>query len=325
MVDGLGYLTRLTWGFEAARALHVASGLGVFSLVDERPSTTKELAERAGADEAMLERLLIACCAMGLLERQDDRYRNTEIADRYLVQGRPLYQGYNIAFSAKVWTRWDTLEDAVRHGRSSRPGPAVPEAAPEQRRGLSMAMHNLTMAGRGELFTSHIDLTGRKRMFDVGGGPGTYAILACRKNPELRATVFDLPNTIQLAREMIAKEKLEDRIDTQAGNWDTGEFGSGNDVVLFSNVLHGPSSNARMKLTKAYRSMVPGGLLVAHDFVLDEGKTGPLIPAMFNLWAEAFSSRELIDEIRDAGFSNPTIAVTSESLGSTWITATRPA
>jgi SAM-dependent methyltransferase len=324
MVDGLTYLTRMTWAYEAARALHVANNLGVFSLLDGQPMTAGEIAERTGADSAMLEKLLIGCCAMDLLERVDGRYRNSQIADQYLVEGRPLYQGHNIAFSARVWNRWDQLEDTIRTGRLARPGVPVPDATPEQRRHLSLAMHNLTMAGRGELFTAHIDLTGRKRLFDVGGGPGTYSILACRKNLALRATVFDLPNTIPLAREMIARERLQDRIDTQAGNWNEEEFGRDNDVVLFSNVLHGPTSNASMKLQKAFRSMVPGGLLVAHDFMLDEEKNGPLIPAMFNLWAGAYSSRELVDEIVDAGFVNPQVAASSESLGSTWITATRP-
>jgi SAM-dependent methyltransferase len=326
MRDGLAYLTELTWAFEGARALHVATRLGVFTLMDVHPMTARQLAERTGTDEDMLERLLIACCAMGLLSRQErDAYRNTEIADQYLVRGRPLFQGDAIAFSATAWSIWDKLEDAVRHGRRARPASPVSEAAPQQRRDFSLAMHNMTMAGRGDLFTDHIDLRGRRHLFDVGGGPGTYSILACKKNPELTATVFDLPNTVQLAKEMIANEGLQDRIHTQAGNWDTEEFGDGNDVVLFSNVLHGPSSNARMKLDKAFRSMVPGGLLVAHDFVLDEEKTGPLVPALFSLWAAGvYSSRELIEEMRDAGFSDPSIRVVDEALGSTWITAIRP-
>jgi SAM-dependent methyltransferase len=324
MRDGLTYLTELTWGFEAARALHVANSLGVFSLVDIQPMTAKQLADKTRTDKDMLERLLIACCAMGLMTRQDDRYQNSEIADQYLVQGRPLFQGDIVAFSATAWSVWDQLETTVRHGRVYH-APSPVRGPPQQRRNFARAMHNMTMAGRGGLFTDHIDLAGRKHLFDVGGGPGTYSILACRKNPGLTATVFDLPDTIQIAQEMIEQEGMQDRIRTQAGDWETAEFGNGNDVVLFSNVLHGPSSNAAMKLKKAHRSMLPGALLVAQDFVLDDTKTGPLVPALFNLWAAgAFSSRELIDEIHNAGFADANVLVNDESLGSTWITATRP-
>ena len=97
--------------------------------------------------------MLIACCAMGLLERRGgDEYRNTGIADQYLVRGRPLYQGDIIAFSATAWDIWDKLEDAVRRGRPPRQPSLVPDAAPLQRRNFSLAMHNMTMAGRGGLF-----------------------------------------------------------------------------------------------------------------------------------------------------------------------------
>ena len=40
------------------------------------------------------------------------------------------------------------------------------------------------------------------------------------------------------------------------------DFGSGHDVVLFSNVLHGPNSMAAMKLEKAFDSLDSGGIQV---------------------------------------------------------------
>ena len=79
-----------------------------------------------------------------------------------------------------------------------------------------------------------------------------------------------------------------------------------------------------MKLDKAYRSMIPGGLLVIQEFLLDEDKSGPLVPALFNLMVGAYSSSELIDAIRAAGFANPKTAAADPSIGSAWITAVHP-
>ncbi|MBN1816880.1 MAG: hypothetical protein JW828_05940 [Sedimentisphaerales bacterium] len=317
MDKGLAYLTELTWAYRAARVLHIANGLGIFSLLHSKSMTAVRLAQTTGTDAEMLDKLLIACCGMGLLKRQGCQYKNSDTADTYLVQGHPNYQGDIIAHSASVWNFWSNLEDAVRHG------PTPPRWTPEQHRHFILGMHNNTMAGRGALFLKHIDLAGRKHLFDVGGGPATYSILACRNYPELTATIFDLPETIEIARQMIAKEGLQDRIHTRVGSWDTEEFGSGNDVVLFSNVLHGPSSSASMKLDKAYRSMLPGGLLVIQEFLLDDDKSGPLVPALFNLMVGAFSSSELMDAIRTAGFAKPKTAVADPSIGSAWITAVR--
>ncbi|MBN1123550.1 MAG: hypothetical protein JXA82_00985 [Sedimentisphaerales bacterium] len=318
MDKGLAYLTELTWAYRAARVLHAANEFGVFSLLEAQPMTAAQIAEKTGTDTIMLEKLLIACCGMGLLNRQEDRYENSKTADLYLVRDRPFYQGDIIAHAASVWNFWHTLPDTVQNG------PRRSEWTPEQHRHFILGMHNITMAGRGDLFLHHIDLSGRKHMFDVGGGPGTYSILACRKYPKLTATVFDLPETIEIAKQIILQEGLQDRIRTQAGSWHTNEFGSENDVVLFSNVLHGPSSNASMKLGKAYYSMVPDALLVVQEFVLDNDKNGPLVPALFNLMLGAYSSGELMEAIRETGFMNPRIIAVDESLGSTWITAIRP-
>ena len=40
-----------------------------------------------------------------------------------------------------------------------------------------------------------IDLSGRQRLLDLGGGPGTYAIHFCRQYPDLVAAVYDLPTS----------------------------------------------------------------------------------------------------------------------------------
>ena len=101
-------------------------------------------------------------------------------------------------------------------------------------------MHDITMGGRGELFLAAVDLTGRRSLVDVGGGPGTYSILSCQRYPQLRATVFDVPKTIAITREVITQHGMAERIGVREGSWETDDFGRGYDVALLSNVLHGP-------------------------------------------------------------------------------------
>jgi len=76
-----------------------------------------------------------------------------------------------------------------------------------------------------------------------------------------------------------------------------------------------------MKLKKAYDSMVDGGLLLVQDFLLSDEKTGPLIPALFNVMVGAYSRCELLSLIEDAGFVNANIVVSSEEIGFTWMRA----
>ncbi|MBC8379849.1 MAG: hypothetical protein H8E62_11835 [Planctomycetes bacterium] len=186
-------------------------------------------------------------------------------------------------------------------------------------------MRDITMGGRGQIFINHIDLTGRKKLFDVGGGPGLYSILACQKYPELTATVFDLPETIAIARQFIEQENLSDRISVCEGSWDTDSFGGGNDVVLFSNVLHGPTSDALQKLQKAFESLAPGGMVAIQEFALNDAHTGPLIPALFNVMVGAYAKNELMDLLEQVGYTDAKVVVESHEIGCTWITALKSA
>jgi len=148
--------------------------------------------------------------------------------------------------------------------------------------------------------------------------------LACQKYPQLTATVFDLPETIAIAHKFIEEAGLMDRISLRGGSWETDDFGSGNDVVLFSNVLHGPTSMAAMKLKKAFDSLESGGLLAIQEFALNDNKTEPQLPALFNVMVGAYSKRELIEQITQAGFINANVVIENEQIGCTWITASKP-
>ena len=114
---------------------------------------------------------------------------------------------------------------------------------------------------------------------------------------------------------------MADRIAVQPGNWEVDSFGDGNDVVLFSNVLHGPASNTPMKLSKAYNSLTDGGLLVIQEFLLNDARTGPLIPALFNMMVGAYSKAELFAIIEEAGFCEAKLVNNCEKIGSSWIVA----
>lgn len=318
MNDKVTMLNDLSWGYRAARVLHVANEIDLFTTLSDKEMTLEEICQSCQTKPDMTEKLLIACTAMGLLEKRGSRYKNTELSKTYLVRGRELYQGDIIAHSGTVCNFWNSLEDEVRIK-------AGPEKKPEDdHRNFIMGMHNITVAGRADVFINNIDLTGRRKLFDLGGGPGTYSIAACRRYPKLKAVVFDLPETISITKEVIAREGMQDRVTTQAGDWDTDAFGEGNDVVLFSNVLHGPGSKAEIKLNKTYDSMAGDGLLVVQDFLLNDEKTGPLIPALFNVMVGTYSRCELLSIIKETGFVNAGVVVSSQEIGFTWITAKKP-
>ena len=319
MNDKVTALYDLSWSYRAARVLYVANKLDIFTALAEEQMTLEQLCHKCHTKPDTTEKLLIACTAMGLLKKQGGRYKNTELAKTYLLRGRKLYQGDIIAHSESVCDLWDSFENEI----CSEPLPETTQAS--EHRNFIMGMHNIAVAGHAGIFIKSIDLTGRRKLLDVGGGPGTYSIAACKRYPQLRAVVFDIPETVSITKEVIAAEGMQDKVSIRQGNWDTDTFGEGYDVVLLSNVLHGPASEAEMKLNKAYDSMVGAGLLVIQDFLLNDEKTGPLIPALFNIMVGAYSICELLRITKEAGFVRAAVVVSSQQIGSAWITAEKPA
>ncbi|MHC4259133.1 MAG: methyltransferase [Planctomycetota bacterium] len=318
MDDNVKTLYELSWRYRAARVLHVANAVDIFTALSEKEMLLEELCQQCRTEPRITEKLLIACTAMGLLDKCGGRYRNTELAETYLVRGRRLYQGDIVAHSATVWDFWTTLEDKVRTAAEPKNKHA------DENRNFVLGMHNIAAVGRAQMFLDKVELSGRRRLLDVGGGPGTYSILACKRYPSLRAVVFDLPETVSIAREIIANEGMQDRVSVQEGDWGKDDFGEGYDVVLLFNVLHGPDDNAEMKLRKAYDSMEHGGLLVIQGFLLNNERTGPLGSALFNLMVGVYSRSELLSIIKETGFAQAVVVAASQEIGIAWIIAEKP-
>ena len=319
MQNDVTVLNDYNWWYRSARVLQVANRLDVFTVLSEGRLSAQQIAQRCRSKPEMTDRLLIACTAMGLLKKQGRLYANSELAQTYLVLGRRLYQGDIIAHSASKCSFWDSLADEIMADDAS-----AAAGKADERRDFIMGMHNIAVAGRAQMFIDAVDLSGHTKLFDVGGGPGTYSIAACKHYPQLRAVVFDLPQTVSIAKEIIAKEAMQDRVTVQEGNWNSDGFGHNNDVVLLSDVMHGPGSKAPMILKKAYDSMVDGGLLVVQEFLLNNEKTGPLIAALFNMMVGAYSKAELLALVEEAGFSGAKVVSNCEKSGSGWITAAKP-
>jgi SAM-dependent methyltransferase len=316
-------LSEKHWQYRATRVLLTAHQLGIFTAL-RQSKTAAEAAAAVKTDADMTERLLIACCAQGLVRCDNGRYWLTQLARDTLLPESPRYMGGVLDHGESLWWSWSGLTETVRTGGQAE-APSPPEHyVSHWHSHFIWAMHGIAANGAGQFLARQIGLNGRKRLLDVGGGPGTYSIILCQRFPNLKAVVWDLPETLIITRENVEKFGLADRITTQAGDWDRDEFGTGYDTLMMSNVLHGAGSQAEMKLAKAGRALKPGGLLIIHDFLLNNDKSGPLLAALFNIMVGAYTVDELLDVVRKAGFSDVSLVASDPRRGSGIVTAIRP-
>ena len=323
-------ITQAMAGWQAARVIMAANHLNFFTALGEESLSAEELASRCGTHPRSTRLLLNACVALGILEKEKDLYRNSPEARASLIQGKPTYMGDGIAHQEDLWQPWGKLHEAVRTNqrvaeRSNLAGQT------EVHRNFILAMHNRAMQS-ASLLAETLDLSGRHQLFDAGGGPGTYSIFLVKRYPGLRAIVFDLPQTIEIAREVITGFGVADLVTTRAGDYFRDDFGQGNDVVLLSAILHsmGPERSQSLFL-KAYNSLVPGGLVVVHEGLIDEEGTSPLSAVLFALnmlvntgEGQSYSGVEVISLMKAVGFIEPRVTPLPQPARTSLVISVKP-
>lgn len=303
-------LLKLSGNYWSSCALHAGVKLDLFTHLSDAPLSAGELARLISADERALVMLLNALTAMELLQKDHDTFKTTQFSTAYLSKKSDTYMGHIIMHHHHLVDGWRRLDEAVTSGAPVRKQSAH-ESDDKVRESFLMGMFNLAsfLAPR---IVEQIDLTGRCRLLDLGGGPGTYAIHFCLRNPRLTATIFDLPTTRPFAEQTVNRFGLSGRITFTGGDIVSDEPGTDYDVVWISHLLHseGPETGAAI-VAKAASALKPGGLLLIQEFILDDNRAAPLHPALFSLnmligtpSGQAYSQKELAGMMLDAGLEH---------------------
>ncbi len=183
---------RKTASFFPSRIILTANNYRLFDMLEGRGRTAGALAKAASADTRGMELLLNSLVAIGLLEKEEGKYRNASVASRYLVKGKPDYQGDILRHYDILWDNWSCLDLAVKTGR--------PQRKSGDHESFILGMHNLALQRVNKVVGS-LDLKGVKTVLDLGGGPGTYSMGFARR--KIAATLFDLPETLKISKKLI--------------------------------------------------------------------------------------------------------------------------
>jgi hypothetical protein len=277
----VGMLLGVSSGYWRGCALQAAVRLKIFTVLGGGASDAAQVADAVGSDVRATGMLLDALAAMGLLVKTADRYANSSFAMQSLVAGSPDYMGHIILHHHHILDGWAQLDQAVMTGRKVA---RRSYGAEIERESFLLGMFNLAM-GVAPLMAANFDLAGRTRLLDLGGGPGTYAIHFCQANPGLSAVILDRQTTEPFARETVARFGLTGRIDFIGGDFNIDPISGGPyDVAWLSHILHSNSpEECEACLKKTAAALQPGGMILVHDFILDDSKDGPEFPALFAL------------------------------------------
>ena len=297
------------YDFIKSRALQVAFELDIFERLGIGSKTARTLAEETKGNPESLELFLNALASLGLIEINGGGFQNTNHGREIFLKGKPFYVGNYIRLHSHGFGDWAHLKEAVLSGKPI-DRPDFFKSDPSVTTGFAQAMRDTAM-GHAEYLAKKLSLKGAKTLLDLGGGPGTFTIQLLKENSELQATIFDLPATLETTRKFIEAEKLNGRVQFQAGNFNEDSVKGSFDVCFLSHIIHGQDVEKNKKLfAKVSACLNSNGKLIVQDFFLNADKHSPQFAALFALMmllhtdgGRTYTFDEVENWMKEVGFS----------------------
>ena len=306
------------FAYQQTYALRAAIDLDIFSAIVGGATEITSLAEKTGAAERGLQALCNYLVPLGFLTKQGAHYGLSQESAIFLNKQSPAYMGSISQFFTNdhMVGNFAKLTEAVKKG-----GTAAAEGhnqAPNDEMWVTFAR---TMGPTTAPVAAFItELTGMShgktcKVLDIAAGHGMYGITLARKNPNAQVTALDWPNVLEVAKENAQLAGVGERFKTVSGNAFEAEMGSGYDYVLLTNIFHHFDPPTCEKLMKrVHAALKPGGQAITAEFVPNDDRVSPVMPAMFSLVmlattdaGDAYTLPEYEKMFRNAGFAKTTL------------------
>lgn len=306
--------------FQPACVLTAGAVLNVFTPLHERSMTAQALACELDADPRAMTILLDALVAMEFISKRDDLYSVPSDVAKLLTEKSPDNILPMVRHLSNCLRRWSVLSEVVQKGNPAETGPSIRGASADQADFIG-AMQNVSEPVADDVVSKLRSLTFR-HVLDVGAGPGTWTIALLRAAPEARATLFDLPPVIPMAKQRITEAGLNSRVEFVEGDYYEDDLPKEVDLVWFGAVCHQNSREQnRVLFAKAYSSLDKGGSVIIRDIVMDASHTRPQGGALFAVnmlvATEAggtYTFDEYREDLREAGFDEVDLVHQDESM-----------
>ncbi|MCX8030146.1 MAG: acetylserotonin O-methyltransferase [Thermodesulfovibrionales bacterium] len=267
--DELNSLRMLWGGYWSSKILLTANSLEIFEHL-KSPKSAQEISSSLQTDLRATKILLDALTGLRLLKKTSKGYHNTSLTNRFLVSDSPYYHGNIVKHMDTIWRNWSELENIVKTGKPARI--AMDNAS------FIRGMHDISKL-KAKTVLNKINLSGVRKALDLGGGPGTYSIEMAKKG--ISVTLFDLPETIEVAKEIINDSGIIS-IDLLAGDFLVDDIGSGYDLIFISQILHAFSEDENIKIIdKSVKALNQKGRVVIQEFYIDNSLSNPAKSAIF--------------------------------------------
>lgn len=280
----------VAYGFMASQALFTALEINIFDHIaaSNGPVTIEELGKLVGSSAPRLQTLVTALVSIRALRKADAGYTLSPNSAKLLVKSSKYFYGdyLRMQIGQQFYKHMGALPQIMKTGQGPDYATLFTDASEADT--YTRAQHNGSLATASQL-CKRVDFSRMASLLDIGGGSGAFAIMICRRNPQIRARILELPEVCNTGESYVQSEPAEvaKRISYVRGScldaW-PDELGSGHDAVLISYVSESVPADAVPKMyARAFDRLRPGGALVVHSFMVDDSMDGPKLAALWSL------------------------------------------
>jgi len=295
-------LVRISIGPIQSKLFLTGIELKVFNQLSE-PKSADAVAKAVGTHPRNTEVFLDGLAAMDLLQKENGVYRNSPVAQAFLVEGGPTYLGAMLQKMHSDYSLWN-LSELVKEGPPPQPettGATMAEFTEEMSKQYTAMYANAERSGDAqtvrEIVSKLPEFPSFRKMLDLGGGPGLIGMAIVAAHPSMKGVVFDLPPVVNVAKTFIEEYGMEDRMKVFGGDFNRDPIGEGYDLVVACSCLEA-ANDIDSIVKKVYDALNTGGVfasifnsglthertkpeplvlsclsvaLMGHDLVFDEG------------------------------------------------------
>jgi hypothetical protein len=272
-------IMQLGLGFWGSKSLLSAVELGLFSVLADGPTTAEDLQKKLGLHSRSARDFFDALVALGMLQRQGDRYANTPETDLFLDRKKPSYVGGMLEMAnARLYPFWANLTAGLKTGKPQNEIAggedlfAALYADPARLKQFLSAMTGLS-AGAGRAAATKFPWKDYKTFIDVGCAQGGFTAQVALAHPHLSGGGFDLPKVRPIFEEYMKSFRLQDRMTFYPGSFFDDPLPKA-DVINMGHILHDwDLAEKKMLIKKVYEALPAGGAFTVCEAIIDDDRS----------------------------------------------------
>jgi hypothetical protein len=309
-------IMQLGLGFWGSKTLLSAVEIGLFTELAKGSLDFETLSERLMLHPRSAGDFLDALVALGMLERDGDRYSNTLETDLFLDRAKPSYVGGVLEMAnARLYRFWGSLTEALRTGQPQNEAKGGEEdffaaiyADPGRLEGFLKAMTGISL-GAAVAIANKFPWDRYETFVDVGTAQGGLPVQVALAHDHLSGGGFDLPPVGPIFEEYVDSHGLGDRLRFYPGDFFEDPLPAA-DVLVMGHILHDWGlEEKRLLLKKAYEALPGSGALIVYEALIDDDRRENAFGLLMslNMLIETpagfdYTGADCSSWMRDAGF-----------------------